>query len=82
MKSAQFRRDFQPIDPDCACRACAGFSRAYVSHLFRANEMLAAELLSYHNVYTLNQLMAEAREAIAAGRWAGFRDAAREIAST
>ncbi|MBV8244557.1 MAG: tRNA guanosine(34) transglycosylase Tgt [Candidatus Eremiobacteraeota bacterium] len=80
MKSAQFRADERPIDPHCACKACAGFSRAYVSYLFRANEMLAAQLLSYHNVYTLNRLMGLAREAIEAGRWAAFRDSALNAA--
>ena len=56
------------------CSVCAGYPRAYLSHLFRAGEMLGARLLSYHNLAFFSQLMAEAREAIETGRWATFRD--------
>jgi queuine tRNA-ribosyltransferase len=53
---------------------CRTFSRAYVSHLFRAGELLGPRLLSYHNLAALAALMADARTAIAAGRWDAFRD--------
>ena len=47
-------------------------TRAYLAHLFRSKEMLGPRLLSYHNVYFLNELMAQAREAIEGGRWSAF----------
>jgi queuine tRNA-ribosyltransferase len=74
IKNAAFARDPRPLDDHCACVVCATYSRAYLSHLVRADEMLGARLLSYHNLAVLSQLMSEARDAIAAGRWAAFRD--------
>jgi queuine tRNA-ribosyltransferase len=73
--NAAYARDFGPIDPDCACEVCATFSRAYLAHLFRAKEMLGPRLLSFHNVFVLEALMAEARTHIASGTWPAFRDA-------
>jgi len=75
IKNAEFTRDFAPVDTRCPCMVCTTFSRAYLSHLFRASEMLGPQLLSYHNVYVLNELMEEARQAIADQRWEPFRDA-------
>ena len=74
IRNAQFIRDFSPVDPECDCYVCTTFTRAYLNHLFRANEMLGPRLLSYHNVYVLNDLMREARTAIEKGQWASFRD--------
>ena len=67
-------RDFSPPDPECDCFVCRTFTRAYLAHLFRAKEMLGPRLLSYHNVYLLNALLREAREAIEAGTWTALRD--------
>lgn len=74
IRNAAYTRDFSPVDPKCDCYVCKTFTRAYLSHLFRAGEMLGPRLLSYHNVYVLNDLMREARGAIEAGTWASFRD--------
>lgn len=74
IRNATYARDFAPLDPSCDCYVCATFTRAYLSHLFRANEMLGPRLLSYHNVYLLNDLMRQARLAIEAGDWQAFRD--------
>jgi queuine tRNA-ribosyltransferase len=74
VRNASFARDPRPLDETCACSVCATYTRAYISHLVRAEEMLAARLLSYHNLAMFAQLMGDAREAIAAGRWAAFRD--------
>ncbi len=68
-------RDFAPLDPDCDCRVCATYTRAYLCHLFRAGETLGQRLLSYHNVAALTGLVREARAAIDNGRWEAFRDA-------
>jgi len=70
----RYRRDAYPIDVSCDCLACAGgFSRAYLHHLFAANEILSAILASIHNVRFYQRLVANARAAIAAGDFAGFR---------
>lgn len=71
--NAAFVRDASPLDPLCDCSTCTAYSRAYIAHLFRAKEMLAPRLLSYHNIYFLNALMHEARAAIEAGKWREFR---------
>jgi queuine tRNA-ribosyltransferase len=71
--NAEFVTDFAPLDGACDCFVCRTFSRAYLAHLFRAKEMLGPRLLSYHNVYLLNALMAEAREAIETGTWHALR---------
>lgn len=68
IRNARFTRDFGPLDEACDCIVCRTFSRAYLAHLFRANEMLGPRLLSYHNVYLLNTSVAEARLAIERGR--------------
>ena len=74
IRNAAYARDFKPVDSRCGCYVCTTFTRAYLSHLFRAREMLGPRLLSYHNVYLLNDLMQEARLAIEAGTWQAFRD--------
>jgi len=75
VRSAPNLRDFGPLDPDCGCRVCATYTRAYAAHLFRAGETLAQRLLSYHNVAVLTALMEAARTAIERGTWDDFRDA-------
>jgi queuine tRNA-ribosyltransferase len=74
IRNATYTRDFTPVDHDCDCYVCTTYTRAYLSHLFRANEMLGPRLLSYHNIYVLNDLMRGAREAIEDQRWAAYRD--------
>jgi queuine tRNA-ribosyltransferase len=70
----RYRRDAYPIDLSCDCAACAGgFSRAYLHHLFAANEILSAILASIHNLRFYQRLMADARSAIAAGDFEAFR---------
>jgi queuine tRNA-ribosyltransferase len=75
IRNAAFARDTNPIDASCPCTVCATYTRAYLSHLFRCDEMLGPRLLSYHNLAMFAQLMAEARSAIANHTWAAFRDA-------
>ena len=67
IKQARYERDPAPLDPECACYACRHFSRAYLRHLFMADELLAYRLLSLHNVAFFNGLMTAMRAAIAAG---------------
>jgi queuine tRNA-ribosyltransferase len=72
LRRAQYRDDLRPLEDGCGCAACSRFSRAYLRHLFAAGEILAARLLSVHNLTHLGALMAGAREAIAASRFAEY----------
>jgi queuine tRNA-ribosyltransferase len=72
LRNARHRRDPAPLMSDCVCYTCTNFSRAYLHHLFAADEMLGPTLLSLHNVAYYLQLMAEARNAIQARRFAEF----------
>jgi queuine tRNA-ribosyltransferase len=64
MMNAKFVKDFTPIEDDCACYTCSNYTRAYVSHLYRSKEMLAGTLGSIHNVYFINKLVSDMRNAI------------------
>jgi queuine tRNA-ribosyltransferase len=70
--NSRFRNDTGPIDPQCDCEACRGYSRAYLSHLHRCNEILGARLATLHNLAYYQRLMADMRAAIEAGRFAAF----------
>jgi queuine tRNA-ribosyltransferase len=70
--NSAFTGDVTPLDPTCDCSTCTTYTRAYLSHLFRAKEMLGPRLLSYHNVCVINSIMRDAREAIETGRWTSF----------
>ena len=59
--------DTQPLDATCGCHACRNFSRGYLHHLNRVNEILGARLATIHNLFYYHVLMAELRDAIAAG---------------
>jgi queuine tRNA-ribosyltransferase len=72
IKRAEFRDDPRPLDEECDCSACRRFSRAYIRHLFIADEMLGLRLLSLHNVHFLVALMGAARAAIADGSFAAW----------
>lgn len=66
---SKFASDLQPIDPKCPCYTCSSFSRAYINHLFRSRELLAYTLATYHNVYFINNLTRQIREAIINNRF-------------
>ena len=67
IKRAEFRTDRRPLDEECDCAACRRFTRAYIRHLYTADEILGLRLLSLHNVHFLVRLMRDARAAIGAG---------------
>jgi queuine tRNA-ribosyltransferase len=75
IRNAAYVTDRRPLDPTCGCAVCGRFTRAYVSHLFRAGEMLGPRLLSYHNLALLEAVMGDARAAIARAAWRPFCDA-------
>ena len=51
VRNAAYKRDFSPLDPACDCEVCRNYSRAYLRHLINAGEILAATLITYHNIY-------------------------------
>ncbi len=75
MRNARFADDPTPIDATCACYTCQNFSRAYVRHLIVAQEMLAATLLSLHNLHTMLTIIKECRAAILSGAFDAYRAA-------
>lgn len=72
IRNAVYAKDFSPIDPDCNCYVCKNYTRAYLRHLIKANEILGMRLLSWHNLYYLIDLMKQAREAIQADKYLDF----------
>ncbi len=78
LKNAKYERDALPIDPKCDCPVCRRYSRAYIRHLFKAEEMLAMRLCVMHNLYFYNQLMERIRNALDEGSFAQFREAYSE----
>ncbi len=78
LRNAQYRDDMKPLDPTCACYTCTHFTRAYLHHLQKINEILGAQLNTLHNLHFYQQLMRGLREAIAAGTLAAFAAGWRE----
>jgi len=74
MKNAPYARDPRPVEEGCTCYCCANFTRAYIRHLIISEEILAAVLLSIHNVHLLLTLMREMRQAILAGTFEAYAD--------
>ncbi|MCG8603916.1 tRNA guanosine(34) transglycosylase Tgt [bacterium] len=73
VKNAEYKEDFRPIDEDCACYACANFSRAYIRHLFQSDEILGMRLGSLHNLYFYHQLTAQIREHLGSGTFSEWK---------
>ena len=73
LKNAKYERDERPIDAQCDCPVCRRYSRAYLRHLFKAEEMLAMRLAVMHNLYFYNKLTERIRQALDEGRFAQFR---------
>jgi queuine tRNA-ribosyltransferase len=69
LKNATYRQELGPLDPECSCEACTGYSRAYLAHLVRENELLGHRLLTLHNVRFTVELCRRAREEIGAGSY-------------
>ncbi len=82
LKNEKYKTDMMPIDPDCDCPTCRRYSRAYIRHLFKANEMLAMRLCVIHNLYFYNKLMENIRNAIDAGCYKQFKKEKLEIYNT
>jgi queuine tRNA-ribosyltransferase len=78
MRNAAFALDFLPPDPECGCYTCRHFTRAYLRHLFRAQEILALQLATIHNLHFYIWLVRMAREAILEDSYAGWKSEIQE----
>jgi queuine tRNA-ribosyltransferase len=82
LRNAQYRDDVRPLDAACACYACRHFSRAYLHHLQKVNEILGARLNTWHNLFYFFELMRELRSAIEHKRLADFVGEFRDLRET
>ena len=73
IRNATYARDFRPLEEDCDCYACRNFSRAYIRHLIKADEITGARLASIHNLRFLIRMMEEIRQAIMEDRFLDYR---------
>ncbi|HPO05343.1 MAG TPA: tRNA guanosine(34) transglycosylase Tgt, partial [Bacillota bacterium] len=73
IKNAKYERDFNALDPECSCYTCRNYSRAYLRHLFKANEILSSMLLSNHNLHFLVNMMGKIRNAIEEDRFLEYK---------
>jgi len=78
MKNARHIKDSRPMDPDCACYVCKNYSRAYINHLLKCQEMLGPMLITRHNLHYYQELMAGLRGAIEAGSLDQFAETFHE----
>lgn len=74
IKQERFARDFSPIDAECGCKVCRSYSRAYLRHLFKEQEILSAMLATYHNLFFMHRLVQDARAAVSRGQFSQFRE--------
>jgi queuine tRNA-ribosyltransferase len=81
LRNSRYRSDLTPVDESCACYTCRHFTRAYLHHLQRVNEMLGSRLNTIHNLHYFQELMAGLRKAIGEGRLAEFGQGVRAAAS-
>ena len=72
IKNARHQNDPRPLDQDCICPCCSGYSRAYLHHVFRAKEVISSMLLTWHNLHYYQELMAGMRRAIASEKLSEF----------
>ena len=74
IKSARYIEDSKPVDPECICPACRGYSRAYIRHMLSVGEILGLRLATMHNLYFYLDLMRKIREAIEKDNYASFKE--------
>ena len=79
IKNARHQDDPRPLDEDCTCPCCRDYSRAYLHHVFKAQEIIASMLLTWHNLHYFQELMQTMRDAIAAGRLQAFAAVFRDM---
>ena len=74
IKNAEYKDDSNPLDENCACYTCKNYTRAYLNHLFRSNEILAARLGTIHNLHFYLDLLGQARLALNEDRYPEFKN--------
>ncbi len=74
IRNSQYKTDFSPIDSECSCYTCRNYTRAYINHLFRANEILASTLASIHNEYFVVNLTKQIRRSLINGNYESFKE--------
>ena len=74
VRNATYKEDFTPLDPECDCFVCRNYTRAYLRHLVKCNEILGARLLTYHNLYFTLKLMEKVRNAIMEDSLLAFKE--------
>jgi queuine tRNA-ribosyltransferase len=74
LRNAGYKDDDRPVDPTCSCYTCQNFTRSYLNHLQKANEILGSQLNTIHNLSYYLQLMAEVREALSKDRFSAYRE--------
>ncbi len=74
IRNAQYARDYSPLDPNCDCYTCRNYTRAYIRHLIKADEIFGLRLTTYHNLYFLLRLMENIRDAIREDRLLAFKE--------
>jgi queuine tRNA-ribosyltransferase len=74
IRNEKFKEDFTPVDENCGCDTCKNYTKAYLHHLFKADEMLAATLAAEHNLYFIIHLVDQMREKIESGEFEEFKD--------
>ena len=74
IKKECYKEDFSPIDSECGCKVCREYSRAYLRHLYKNDEILSSMLASYHNLYFLHSLVKDIRKAINEDRFVEFKN--------
>lgn len=75
IRNAKYKEDFSPLDSECDCYTCQNYTRAYIRHLFNANEQFGQRLVSIHNIRFLHRLVEQSRQAILEDRFIDFKDA-------
>jgi queuine tRNA-ribosyltransferase len=73
IRNARFAKDTEPLDAECACSVCRRYSKAYLRHLYQSKEMLAAILLTHHNLAFFLDTMRKVRDSIKLGKFNDFR---------
>lgn len=73
IKNAKYERDFSPLDPECSCYTCRNYSKAYLRHLFKSDEILSSMLMTNHNLHFLIKTMEEIRKAIEEDRFSDYK---------
>lgn len=73
IEASRFREDFTALDPGCECYTCKNFNKPYIAHLFRAKEMLAGTLASFHNLHFINKLFSDIRKSIESDTFFEFK---------